>query len=108
MLVIARRELVERAKSKWFVVMTLLGPIFMVALVMAPHLLGRGAKSKIEIIDRSGELAPALVRVLEAADWNVTIVDHTITDDAVTARIASGAINGVLRIPADALDGGQI
>jgi ABC-type Na+ efflux pump permease subunit len=34
--VVARRELLERIKSKWFVVITLLGPIFMVALVVVP------------------------------------------------------------------------
>ena len=38
-MVIARRELYERIKSKWFVVMTLLGPIFMVALVVIPALI---------------------------------------------------------------------
>ena len=33
-LVIARREFLERVKSKWYQAMTVLGPVFMVALIV--------------------------------------------------------------------------
>jgi hypothetical protein len=45
--VIAKREFVERVRSRWFVAGTLLGPIFMVALVLVPALIaGRAARAR--------------------------------------------------------------
>ncbi len=61
-LVIARREFLERVRTKWFVAMTLLGPLFMIALIVVPVLLAiaRHAGAKIEIVDETGLLGPEL------------------------------------------------
>jgi len=62
MFVIAKREFLERVRTKWFVAMTILGPILMVGLILIPALLaGRGSEgAKIEIIDQTGKLGPSL------------------------------------------------
>ena len=68
MFVIARRELLERVKSKWFAAITLLGPIGMVAMVLVPSLLA-GAKTSRGVV--AGILAPALHHRFHAA-----VIDH--------------------------------
>lgn len=109
-MVIARRELNERIRSKWFVVMTLLGPIFMVALVVIPALIAtRGtAGARIEIIDHTNTIAPALVERLQLLDWKATIVPSQTSQQHELDRIRDDEINGFLTIPADALDSGTI
>jgi ABC-2 type transport system permease protein len=109
-MVIARRELDERIRSKWFVVMTLLGPIFMVALVVIPALIAtRGTSgARIEIIDHTKSIAPALVERLQLLDWKATIVPSETSQQHELDRIRDDEINGFLTIPDDALDGGRI
>ena len=110
--VIAKRELLERVRTKWFVAMTILGPILMVGLILIPALLaGRGSEgAKVEIIDQTGKLGPALVTAFKADDqhWNATVVDPSTTDDHELARLRSKAINGFIRIPPDGLGKGEI
>jgi ABC-2 type transport system permease protein len=111
-LVIAKREFLERVRTKWFVAMTILGPILMVALILIPALLaGRGAEgAHVEIIDQTGKLGPTLVAAFKQDDqhWNATVVDPATTDEQELARVRTKAINGFIRIPPDGLGTGQI
>jgi ABC-2 type transport system permease protein len=104
-MVIARRELLERIKSKWFVVMTLLGPLFMVALVVIPAVIAvRGAKgARVEIIDKSGEIGEALATKLRGRDWVVTVVPPSTPEQTELDRIRDDKINGYIVIPEDGL-----
>ncbi|MBC7978280.1 MAG: ABC transporter permease [Myxococcales bacterium] len=108
--VIARRELLERVKSKWFVLITLLGPIGMVAMVLVPALLAARSVegAKVEIVDRTGLLAKPLAETLTAIRWSATIVPGDTAEAVELARIRDKQINGFITIPADALDGGRI
>ncbi|HET9625781.1 MAG TPA: ABC transporter permease [Kofleriaceae bacterium] len=110
MLVIARRELLERVRSRWFAAITVLGPIGMVAMVLIPALIaGRGVDgAKVEIVDRTGVLGPPLATGLQLLRWQPTIVAPDTTDAAEMARIRDRAINGFVAIPRDALDDGKI
>ena len=115
-LIIARRELLERVKSKWFAVITLLAPIGLVAMVLIPSLLlSSGEGARVDIVDSSrvgdarGVLAVELKAKLERARWKPAIVLPADTSDAVEmAKIRDKQINGFITIPVDALDGGQI
>ncbi len=109
-MVVARRELLERVKSKWFVVMTLLGPVFMVALVVIPALIAsRGASgARVEIVDHTNLVGPPLKAELDRQDWKVVLVDPETTDHIELDRIRRNKINGFLVVPKDALDGGQV
>ncbi|MDX2089642.1 MAG: ABC transporter permease [Kofleriaceae bacterium] len=107
-LVIGRRELLERVRSKWFVVMTLLGPLFMVALVVVPALIASksAAGARVEIIDKTGRVGPGIVAELK--DWHVTIVSPDTPDAVEMARIRDDKINGFIVVPANGLEGGTI
>lgn len=109
-LVIARREFLERVRSKWFLVMTLVAPLGMIAMIVIPVLLAsRGASGvKLDIIDRSGALAQPLAERLREVGWRVAIVDAATPDAAEEAKIRDRAINGYLAIAPDALDRGPI
>jgi ABC-2 type transport system permease protein len=107
--VIARRELFERVRSKWFVVITLLAPLGIAAMVLLPALLlSSGEGAKVEIIDHSGALGEPLAAALTAAKWKPAIVPVDTPDQREMDRIRDKRINGFLTIPEDGIDGGQI
>lgn len=115
MFVIARREFLERVKSKWFAAITLLGPIGMVAMVVVPVLLAStGEGAKVEIIDRTGRLARPIFDGLTAARWRPAIVAPDPAEDAQQQiemdRIRDKQINGFFLIPKNAIavGGGEI
>jgi ABC-2 type transport system permease protein len=109
MFVIARREFLERVKSTWFVAITLLGPIGMVAMVLVPALLmGNGEGAKVDIIDKTGVIAKPLSDGLAAVKWKPVIVAADTPDQIEMDRIRDKQINGFVTIPADALEGGKI
>ena len=109
-LVIARRELLERVKSKWYIAMTVLGPVFMVALIVIPAMIatksGKGAR--VEIIDHSREIGPKIAQAGQLVGWNVKIVPEDTPEQVELDRIRNDEINGFLVIPADAISGGEI
>ena len=109
-MVIARRELLERVRSKWFVVMTLLGPVFMVAMVVIPAVIAsRGASgTRVDIVDRSGVVSQPLALALQLLDWKPNVVSPDATVEEEQARIRENKINGFVLIAKDALDGGPI
>ncbi|MBV8755958.1 MAG: ABC transporter permease [Deltaproteobacteria bacterium] len=108
--VIAKREFLERVRTKWFVVMTILGPFVMVGLIVIPAVLAsRGSDgAKVEIIDQTGKLGSAVAMVLSNSDqhWNVALVDPATTDEHELERVRTKAINGFIRMPPDALSTG--
>ena len=107
--VIARRELLERIKSKWFVAITLLGPIGMIAIIILPALfISRGEGTKVEIVDKTGVLAEPLKAALTQLRWKPEIVDPATPETREMDRIRDKQINGFLAIPADALDSGTV
>lgn len=62
-LAVVRREYLERVRTKAFIIGTILGPVFMAAIVGAPILLAateRGGRQRIMVIDHTGVLWPEL------------------------------------------------
>ena len=104
--VIAKREFLERVRTKWFVVITLLGPLLMVALIVVPVLLeGAGIKgAKVDIVDRTGQVGDTIAQALATAqNWKTRVVPATTTEDELKRRIREREINGWIDIPEDAL-----
>src|SRR5436305_4811269 len=62
-LVIAKREYLQRAKTKAFWITTLILPLFVSAISIVPSLLlsKSRANQKVVVVDETGKLAPALV-----------------------------------------------
>ncbi len=110
MFVIARRELRERVRSKWFVAMTLLGPIFMIAVIVIPALIAsRGASgNKVQIVDHTQVLGEPLAAELKTLAWVPEVVPADTPEAELRRRIRTEEINGFIEIPADALESGTV
>lgn len=112
--VIAKREFIERVHSRWFVVMTLLWPLLMVAMIVIPALLGgQGtAGAKVVIVDKSGKLGEAMKVALAlneplGLEWKTELVAADTPERDLRHRIATNDINGYVIIPENALGGGS-
>ena len=107
--VIARREFLERVRTKWFIISTLLGPIGMVALIVIPAVLARvGDKEvRVKVVDHSGRVAPLVVPALQKARWHVEEVPATTPPATLDAEIRRDQIDGYIVIPRDAVDAGE-
>ncbi len=103
-MVIARRELLERLRTPWFIIVTLLGPVMMIALVVVPVVLGRvgDQTARIQIVDRSGRLGEPLRVALVAERWRAELVAPDTDEQLLLGRIRDDRIDGFLIIPAAA------
>jgi ABC-2 type transport system permease protein len=112
MLVIARREFLERVRTKWFVVMTVLGPLFMIGMIVIPVVLAtKGAKgAKIAIADETGRIGDKLAQQFAASDqhWDARVVPPATPDSDLMAQLRTKQLSGFLRIPKDAFATGEI
>jgi ABC-2 type transport system permease protein len=110
MLVVARRELMERVRTKWFAVMTVVGPIGMIAMIIVPALIANSstAGNKVEIIDKTGVLAAPLASELASAQWVATIVPADTPEQVELDKIRDRTINAFIVLPPDALAQGKI
>ena len=102
LLLIIRREYLERVAKKSFIITTLLMPLLMLALGAAPTLimiLGEDDNTTFNVIDDSGVIVPAL-----AAEEGITF---KITDMPVDSALSKGDIDGVIVIPADVVATGS-
>jgi ABC-2 type transport system permease protein len=109
--VVARREFLERVRSKWFIAITLLGPAVMAAIIVIPAwLTARSAfdRVKVQVVDKSGRnLFPAIVR--NAAGFEMPFDFESVSPDidqkVLLGRIRDEKINGFLYIPEGVLEG---
>jgi ABC-2 type transport system permease protein len=109
--VVARREFLERVRTVWFVVVTVLGPVAMLALLVVPAWLGMRSSNEqvvIQVVDRSGrELFPTLDDEAKksAPNFDLTPVAPDIDEAILLGRIRDEKINGYLVIPPGVLAG---
>lgn len=116
-LVVARREFLERVRTMWFVIVTLLGPLGMVGILVIPAYLGVKSAEKgvhIQIVDHTdrglGQVIAAVDDNPVAADYNFRIdeVPAQTTEAELLARIRREQIDGFLILPADVMTGGEV
>lgn len=108
--VIARREFIERVRTPWFVIATVLGPVLMIASIVVPAVLARSVDpaARVQVVDHSGRVGPPLVAALTALRWNAELVPSDTTEATLLRRIADERIDGFLTIPKEAPDGGTV
>jgi ABC-2 type transport system permease protein len=111
MLVIAKRELLERVRTKWFAIVTLLGPLLMVGLIVIPVLLASNGSNgaKVAIVDETGQLGDKLAKAFADSDqhWVAHVVAATTTDADLMSQLRHKELSGFLRVPKDAFEGGE-
>ncbi len=114
---VVRREFIERVRTKWFLVSTVLGPIFMIGVTVLPAMLagGGGGARNIALLDEgSGGLGQRLMTQLETG--NQFRVDHVVTSEAgsaaamqeLTERVQAKKIDGFLVVTGATLESGKM
>jgi ABC-2 type transport system permease protein len=115
-LIIARREFLERVRTKWFVIVTLLGPVGMAAILVLPVWLSvRSSKEavRIQVVDQTDAgLGAQLTSAVNALGSSLVLEDVSgppvpATDD-LRGRIRRDEIDGFLVLPADTFEGGTV
>jgi ABC-2 type transport system permease protein len=113
LLPIVRREYLERVRSKLFVVSTLIGPLLVVGLTLAPGLLmqkERGKPLRVAILDETGALRGAaeesLVRRRASGEQRFEIVPAgdgaaAAVRQRLSADVIAGRLDGFVTLPAD-------
>jgi ABC-2 type transport system permease protein len=105
-LVIARREFLERVRTIWFIAVTALGPVGMIAIIVIPVLLARAnTAATVQIVDHTHDVGAPLVTELSKLGWKVEVVPEATDERTLLGRIRDGSINGFLVVPADAVSG---
>jgi ABC-2 type transport system permease protein len=113
---VIRREFVERVRNKWFLISTVLGPLFMLGVGVLPALLmSRGGRvNHIVIVDasaggtlaermrsqlvRSGRFTPEILR---ASDTRMSAVE-----DSLAGIVRAEALDGYLAISSATIEAG--
>ena len=98
--IIIAREFKERVQKKSFIITTLLMPILMLGLMIAPALImtmTSGEHRNILVIDDSGFIAPELT--------NTETTDFIPVSVSLDSALAMEEVDGVLYIPAEAAKG---
>jgi ABC-2 type transport system permease protein len=112
---VIRREFIERVRTKWFVVSTILGPVFLIGVTVLPSLLatGSGRVNQIALVDEgAGDFAERLRTQLEGTGrFRVQLVETTAeagnaVRDSLTDAIRSEAIDGFLTLSPATVDSG--
>ncbi len=109
-LVVARREFLERVRSIWFIVVTLLGPLGMAALIVVPAWLSARSVEKgirIDVIDQTqrGDMVKRINDGLGPLSKIVVIksAPDAATEAVMLSRIRARTIDGWLEFPSDTL-----
>jgi ABC-2 type transport system permease protein len=110
---VARRELLERLRSKAFLIGTVLGPVLLVALMLVPSLVmsrQRGDALRVAVLDDAGGLKPELERALarqrdEAGRERFVVRENSpASREGLEAEVREGRLDGFLHLRPDALE----
>lgn len=106
-LLIIQREFMERARKKSFIITTLIMPIIMVGLMIAPSLVAvysTGDKKQVVVVDKSGQVAPHLEAL---STPELTYVDHSqlSKSEACSTYNEDSGIFAILYIDEDVAEG---
>jgi len=112
---VIRREFIERVRTKWFLVSTILAPMFMIGVTVVPSLLmtRAGKVNRIVLVDEGAEgFAGRLKTQLEASNrYRVNVLErsadrHDAVRDSLTDAIRSEDIDGFLTVSPATVESG--
>ncbi len=120
---IVKREYLERVKSKWFLIGTLLGPLFMGLMLFLPAIMGererRSESGTIRVVDATPDSVGMLVvRSLRGgvagdesrAEWRMAgnSVDVRTAENEAERDVVQGSIVGYLLLDQQGLESGRV
>lgn len=94
---VARREYLQRVRSKWFVFGTVAGPLFMLALFLVPAFMANRSqevRQTLVVVDETGVLYDRLAPRLESAGY--TLERRDAVDEALRQRVLDDEVGGYL------------
>jgi ABC-2 type transport system permease protein len=104
--IVLKSEFLRRVRSKWFIIMTLLAPLIVIALAVLPGLFmyfaSQSEQRTVGVVDETGILLPALEA---ASDEQLRFVALTEPVEVVREAVQAGAYDGYVVLPAGLLDG---
>lgn len=112
---VIRREFLERVRSRWFIISTVFGPVFMVAVTVLPAVLatrGGGARAIAVVEEGSGTLGERLVTQLRSGSafrpalLQVPAGSADAAVDSLTLLVQAKALDGYLVVSAATLESG--
>src|SRR5512142_2185386 len=96
LLIVAKREYMERLRSRWFIVMTLLGPALFTAALMLPVWMAARAAA-------SANVRNVIVLDVTGTQLGERVVANLMSDSSVAAK--SSAAPSLRRVTPDSLAG---
>ena len=113
---VVRREFIERVRTKWFIISTVLGPVFLVGIMVLPAVLatrGTGPRTIAIVDEGSGGLAERVVTQLRTG--NKFIAELVRTDerapnaaiDSLTSAVQAKDLDGFLLLKPTTLETGK-
>jgi ABC-2 type transport system permease protein len=110
---VARREFLERLRSKAFVIATILGPLLMGAFILGPGLLmtrQRGKPLRVAVLDDTGRVRAAVEESLRRRTvagvrrFELSPAPGAGGVDGAREAVRGGLLDGFVYLPADALE----
>lgn len=112
--IIGRREFLERVRSKWFAIVTLIGPIGMVAAIVIPAYLSVKSVKEgftVQLVDKSESDIGTMMNVdldAQGVAFKIESVPADTPVELLEKRIRDEVIDGYLMLPKDVLTGGTV
>ncbi len=112
---VIRREFIERVRTKWFLISTILGPVFMIGISVLPALLTAktGRVNNIVVVDEgAGPLLQRLdAQLARSGRFHLSTIPsdpdrRTAVTDSLTAEVQAQNIDGFLTISAATVESG--
>jgi ABC-2 type transport system permease protein len=121
MLLVVRREYLDRVKKKSFLIGTILGPVLMGLMIFAPALIFRlspDTQTTVSVVDLTGvvyeQMEASLTDTLDSGELKFRLREHKAEeiglDEAkrvLNLEVEEDAIDGYLVIPADIIESGK-
>ena len=108
---VIRREYLQRVRSKWFLISTIGGPLFMIGLMLIPALMAsrsERAERNIAVVDRTGVLYDRVAPRLEEGGYKVRREEWS--EDVVprlSQEVSEEKLGGVLLLDEQTLASGS-
>ncbi len=112
---VVRREFVERVRTKWFIISTVLGPVFLIGITVLPAVMAaRGSGSSITVVDEgTGSFASHLATQLSSGDrFQARVITTSeanarATVDSLTRLVQTKQLDGYVAVSPAAIESGQ-
>lgn len=103
---VLKSEFGRRVRSKWFIVMTLVGPLLLLSIVFVPALIGvfasEGNVRTIAVVDETDVLT---ARLAEVAGERFELIPTSVGLDSLRRAVQSGDLDGYLLLPDRFMEG---